>query len=166
MATTDAQQESLKKLLEDIQQPALPEQFYLPPGYLLLGLLLGGCLFVLFRWWTRRRQQQKPRRLALEALKQLRLALATSNAPMTAHSNAVVVLLKQYIQTKAPAHPALSQSGHQFLQFLQQSVSPVAPLPDAEWLLYSGQADVPAVTALFDFAAAWLQQHPESALHV
>lgn len=167
MAASETQQESLKKLLEDIQQPPLPEQFYLPPGYLVIGLLLGIGLYAGLRWWQRRRQQQKPRQLALNALQQIRVSLAQSaDLTVAAHSNAIIMVLKQYIQTKVPSHPVLVQPSVQFLQFLQQSVSAAAPLPAADWLLYSGKADREAVTALLDYAALWLKQHPESALDV
>jgi len=167
MAASDAQQESLKKLLEDIQQPPLPEQFYLPPGYLLLGLLVGLGLFVGLRWWQRRRQRLRPRQLALDALQQIQAKLVQpTEVPVAAHSNAIILVLKQYIQSRVPSHPVLVQPSAQFLQFLQQSISAAAVLPDADWLLYSGQADLAAVTALHDFAALWLKQHPESALDV
>lgn len=167
MTASDAQQQSLKKLLEDIQQPPLPEQFYLPPGYLIIGLVLAICLFVGLRRWQQRRQQQRPRRLALQALQQIRLGLTQpADLAVAARSNAIMLVLKQYVQTKVPGHPVLSQPGQQFLQFLQQTVSATASLPDADWLLYSGQADLSAVTALLDYATLWLKQHPESALDV
>jgi len=167
MNTTQQQQESLKQLLADIQQPPLPAEFYVAPGYLLSTILLGAALFYLWRRWQRHRRLQRPRQLALLALAQLRQQLPADNsAGVGGQTNAVVLVLKQYIQTKSPFHPVLSQSSQQFLLFLQQSVSPAEPLPDADWLLYSGAADLAALTNLLDYASRWLQQHPESALDV
>lgn len=151
------QQKMLQKALADIQQPALPDEFYLAPVYLLLLVLLAAVVWYCWRAYRVRQLHDRARQLALAEL----ATLAT-----TADANQVLLLLKQYLRSRARSHPALVMPAADFFVYLQQTVPAAQPLPAADWLLYSGQADAAARQQWFAYARLWLAQHPESALHV
>ncbi len=159
MATEPSVTEQLKTALADIQQPPLPDEFYLAPGVIVLAVLLLLLLAWLTRLLYRRYQRDNARRLALDAL-----ALIVSTEPGAA--NAVLLLLKQYLQTKAPGHPALALSSAGFVAFLQHSGQLTATVPDLDLLLYSPAQDPATVQSWQQFARQWLKQHREHALYV
>ncbi len=158
-ASPQALTDSLKAALADIQQPPLPDEFYLAPGYLLLAL----PLLLLLGWWLykcwQRHQRNQPRRLALKRLSELSL---TDEAA----ANQILLLLKQYLKTRNPRHPALTMNSRQLTGFLSEQVNLNASWPDLDALLYS-KTPADADVALFArLATQWLQQHPEQVLYV
>lgn len=159
MAETPAMTDNLKAALADIQQPPLPDEFYPAPGYLLLGVLL----LALLGWFIWRLMQQRrrnsARRLALRLLAQINLQQKDA-------ANQILLLLKQYLQTKKAGHPALAMHSSQFVVFLQQSGRLETAPPDLDILLYGPAADPAQVAIWHEFARQWLVQHKELALHV
>ena len=83
--------------LADIQQPALPDEFYLAPGLLLLALPVLFALVWLARTLYRRYQRDSARRIALKSLYKIQLEHPEA-------ANAILQLLKRYLQTKRPGH--------------------------------------------------------------
>lgn len=151
--------DSLQAALADIQQPPLADEFYLAPGYLLLAL----PLLLILCWWLyqswQRHQRNQPRRLAIKLLGEL-------STDQEAAANQILLLLKQYLKTRNPHHPALVMNSRQLTVFLSQQVNLSAPWPDLDNLLYS-KAPVAADVALFArLADEWLRQHPEQVLYV
>lgn len=159
MAETPSLTDNLKAALADIQQPPLPDEFYLAPGYILLSLLL----LILLSWFGWRLFQQyrrnSARRIALHLLEQINLQQKDA-------ANQILLLLKQYLQTKKTGHPALAMQSAQFVTFLQQSASLEATPPELDTLLY-GRAPAPAAVAAWHlFAKQWLVKHKELSLYV
>lgn len=151
--------DTLKTALADIQQPALPDEFYLAPGWLLLALTVLLALAWLARKGYRRFRRDSARRLAQQALSQILLEQPEA-------ANAILQLLKQYLQTKRPGHPALAEKSAAFVAFMQQSGNLTALPPDLELLLYSRTSDPAQLKAWHQFADLWLQQHREQGLDV
>ena len=159
MANDPSAADSLKAALADIQQPALPDEFYLAPGYLLLALLLLAFAAWIYRFLLKRHRRNQARRLALRQLE-------TITAEQKDAANRVLVLLKQYIQTKQPGHPALTMQSTDFVAFLQKTAQLDQPAPDLELLLYGPAPSAAALSAWLDLARLWLQHHREVALYV
>ncbi len=159
MAETPSLTDNLKAALADIQQPPLPDEFYLAPGYLLLAVLV----FALLSWFGWRLLQQRrrnsARRLALQLLEQINLQQKDA-------ANQILLLLKQYLQTKKAGHPALAMQSGQFVTFLQQSAMLTTPPPELDNLLYGPVPDPAAVSAWHLFAREWLIKHKELSLYV
>lgn len=151
--------DTLKTALADIQQPALPDEFYLAPGWLLIALPILLTLAWLARKWYRRYQNDSARRIALQALSQIQLEQPEA-------ANAILQLLKQYLQTKRPGHPALAEKSAAFVAFLQRSGNLSEQLPDLDLLLYSPTKDATQLKSWQQFATLWLQQHQERRLDV
>lgn len=140
--------------LADIQEPLLASDWYLAPIWWLsaaLVLLLLGWLL----WRMRQRQpQQASKQLALRELDSIELGQSGS-------ATAITALLKRYLQTKVPQHPALTQTGAQWQQFLLQSLrQPAAQaLPDLLALHYQAAPAEQDLIAYAEFARHWLQHH-------
>lgn len=159
MANDPALNDQIKAALADIQQPPLPDEFYLAPGYLLLAVL-----FVLLVSWLvhlaiKNHRRNSARRMALKQLAEI-------NPQQSDAANRILWLLKQYLQTKQPGHAALAMQTAAFLQFLQQSAALTTPLPDLNSLLYAPAPAVEQVQAWQQFARQWLLQHKELSLYV
>lgn len=159
MANDPSVTESLKSALADIQQPALPDEFYLAPGYLILGLVALALLFFTIRFLFQRYRRDHARRLALKQLDAI-------NPEHKQAANQALILLKQYIQTKRPGHPALTMQSHAFIAFLRQSAPINDPIPDLDLLLYGPAPSIEDTLAWLHVARQWLQQHREHALYV
>lgn len=159
MANQASAAESLKSAIADIQQPPLPDEFYLAPGYLILGLFALALIFLACRFLLQRYRQDHARRLALKQLEAIK-----PEHPQAA--NQIFILLKQYIQTKRPGHPALTMQSSAFLAFLQQTASLNTTMPDLEPLLYGPAPSIEDASTWLDVARQWLRQHREHALHV
>lgn len=159
MAETPSMTDNLKAALADIQQPPLPDEFYLAPGYLLLGVLF----LALFSWFGWRLLQQyrrnSARRLALQLLAQINLQHQDA-------ANQILLLLKQYLQTKRPGHPALAMRSAQFVEFLQRSAALDTAPPELDALLYSPAREPELVSAWLQYARQWLIKHQELSLYV
>lgn len=151
--------DTLKTALADIQQPALPDEFYLAPGWLLLVLPILVAIAWLGRKWYRTYRRDSARRLALQALSQIQLEQPEA-------ANAILQLLKQYLQTKRPGHPALAEKSTGFVAFLQRSGKLSEQQPDLDQLLYSRTSDPSQLKAWHQFAWLWLEQHREQGLDV
>jgi len=159
MANDPSATDQLKTALADIQQPPLPDEFYLAPGMVFLAALLLAALLWLARRLYRRHQRDSARRLAL-------LALAQISAEQSGAANAILQLLKRYLQTKRPGHPALAMHSAEFVAFLQQSSAITSPLPDLDLLLYGPAPEQAQVQIWLQFARQWLEQHREPGLYV
>lgn len=159
MANEPSAADSLKAALADIQQPALPDEFYLAPGYLLLALLLFAGAAWIYRFLLKRYRRNQARRLALRQLN-------TITAEQKDAANRVLLLLKQYIQTKKPGHPALTMQSSDFVAFLQKTAQLEQPALDLELLLYGPTPSAAAVNAWLELARMWLVHHREVALYV
>lgn len=159
MAETPSLTDNLKAALADIQQPPLPDEFYLAPGYLLLAVLV--CALLGWFGWRLLQQHRRnsARRLALKLLEQINLQQKDA-------ANQILLLLKQYLQTKRPGHPALAMQSAQFVAFLQQSAALQTEPPELDTLLYSPANDPAQVNAWQQYARKWLVRHKELALHV
>ncbi len=159
MAETSSLTDNLKAALADIQQPPLADEFYLAPGYLLLAVLV----LALLGWFGWRLVQQyrrnSARRLALQLLEQINLQQKDA-------ANQILLLLKQYLQTKKAGHPALAMQSAQFVAFLQQSAALQTAPPELDVLLYSPASDLALVTAWQQYARLWLVKHKELSLYV
>lgn len=151
--------DTLKTALADIQQPTLPDEFYLAPGLLLLALPVLFALVWLARTLYRRYQRDSARRIALQSLDKIQLEQPEA-------ANAILQLLKQYLQTKRPGHPALAEKSATFVAFLQRSGNLSEQLPNLDVLLYSPTSDPEQLKAWQRFAGLWLEQHQERRLDV
>lgn len=159
MAEQSSMTDNLKAALADIQQPPLPEEFYLAPGYLLLSTLIL-ALVGWFGWrLVQHYRRNSARRLALQLLEKINLQQQDA-------ANQILLLLKQYLQTKKPGHPALALQSAQFVAFLQQSAALDTPQPELDPLLYGPVPNPAAVTAWHLFAKQWLIKHKELSLYV
>ncbi len=140
--------------LADIQEPLLASDWYLAPVWWLLACLVLLLLGWLIRRLRHRQPQQAAKQLALRELDRIDLAQSGS-------ATAITALLKRYVQTKQPQHPALTQTGVQWQQFLVQSLrQPAAQaLPDLLALHYQAAPAAEDLTAYAEFARHWLQQH-------
>ncbi len=159
MANEPTVTDSLKTALADIQQPALPDEFYPAPGILILAVLALLALYRLGRKLYRYHQRDGARRLAQKALKQV-------SAAQPGAANAALQILKQYLQTKKPGHPALACNSRDFVIFLQQSTKVSVTLPDLDLLLYGPAPDPLQIADWLQFAEHWLAQHQELSLYV
>lgn len=159
MAETSSMTDNLKAALADIQQPPLPDEFYLAPGYLLLAVLI----LALVGWFIwrllRQRRRNSARRLALQLLEQINLQQKDA-------ANQILLLLKQYLQTKKPGHSALAMQSAQFVAFLQRSAALDTPPPELDVLLYSPSSDPALIIAWQQYARQWLIKHKELSLYV
>ncbi len=143
--------------LVDIKEPPLAEQFYLTPmHFLCIGLLLALLIWVVTQWY-RHWLKNAPRRAALKELEAM-------PSPSAAQIN---LLLKRFIRSYNPNHPALSYSGQPWQDFLcgLQKKQPVE-LPNLNELLYQQQADPQQVDAFKTFAINWLKAIKLGALDV
>lgn len=139
--------------LADIQEPLLASDWYLAPIWWLLAVLLLLLLGFGLRLLRQRRPQPQSQQLALSELAGIDLQQAGS-------ATAITAVLKRYLQTKVPQHPALTQTGAQWQQFLQQSQQhPFAALPDLLALHYQASPAPEQLQAYADFARHWLQHH-------
>ena len=134
--------------LVDIKEPPLLEQFYLTPlHFLLLCLLLALLIWLglkLYRHWL----NNAPRRAALKELD----AMTTPSAAQ------INMLLKRFIRSHNPHHPALSYSGQHWQDFLTSlPVKSEITLPNLTELLYRQQVDGAQVAVFKHFAAQWLR---------
>lgn len=134
--------------LADIIEPELNLPFQLAPGWWLLIILLLLLSGVLIVWLFRRWQFLAARREALLLLKQTDLTRNSAAADIN-------LLLKRLLLHYSPAHPALTASGQQWQQFLQQQLPDIS-LPDLTPLLYSQTPDTEALQQFFQFARQWL----------
>lgn len=159
MAETPSLTDSLKAALADIQQPPLPDEFYPAPGYLLIGVLFLALLGWCFWRLVQQRRRNNARRLALQLLAQIDLQQKDA-------ANQILLLLKQYLQTKKTGHPALAMQSSHFVVFLQQSAALETAPPNLDTLLYSPAADPALVAVWHEYAKQWLVKHKELALHV
>ena len=151
--------DTLKTALADIQQPTLPDEFYLAPGWLLLALPALLASVWLARKFYRSYRRDNARRIALQALYRIQLEQPEA-------ANAILQLLKQYLQTKRPGHPALAEKSTAFVTFLQRSGNLSEQQPDLDLLLYSRTSDLSQLKAWQRFAGLWLEQHREQGLDV
>ncbi len=143
--------------LVDIKEPPLPDSFYLTPLDLVVGLVIVCLLLIIAKQIYHRWQLQAPKRAALRELTAL-------EEPSAAEIN---LLLKRFLRSVAKAHPALTQSGEAWQQFLAQTV-PNNPhqAPDITALLYQPNADIALVKAFYQYARYWLDHVKIGALHV
>lgn len=146
--------------LADIQEPLLASDWYLAPIWWLLAALLLLLLLWLLRLLRQRQPQPQSQQLALSEL-------ASIDLQQPASASAITALLKRYLQTKVPQHPALTQTGGQWQQFLQQSLSQPAAqlLPDLLTLHYQASPATEDLQAYADFARHWLQYHQADLAH-
>lgn len=147
--------------LADIQEPLLASDWYLAPVWWLLACLV----LLLLGWLIRRVRMRQPQ----QASKQLALReLAAIDLTQSDSATAITALLKRYLQTKRPQHPALTQTGAQWQQFLLQSLrQPTAQaLPDLLALHYQAAPTAQDLAAYADFARHWLQHHQLDAAKV
>jgi hypothetical protein len=159
MANNPSATDNLKAALADIQQPPLPDEFYIAPGWLCLAVMVISALLWLGRRAYQRYQGDNARRLALKALAEISLQ-------HPAAANAILQLVKQYLQTKQPGHPALAFRSAEFVVFLKNTGNLTLELPDLERLLYAGQSDPALLQNWQQFVRLWLQQHREARLYV
>jgi hypothetical protein len=140
--------------LADIQEPLLASDWYLAPIWWLLAVFV----LLLLGWLIRRVRMRQPQQAATQlALRELSaIALDQSGS-----ATAITALLKRYVQTKMPQHPALTQTGAQWQQFLVQSLrQPAAQaLPDLLALHYQAAPAEQDLIAYAEFARHWLQHH-------
>lgn len=140
--------------LADIQEPQLLSDWYLAPIWWVLAV----CILLLcwwgFRRWRRHQLKQRPRQLAQQALAMVNLAQPTAPHQISA-------VLKRYLLTLAPTHPALTLSGQQWQQFLLQTSTEQSEftLPDLLALHYQPSPSVDDVAAYAKFAQHWLLHH-------
>jgi hypothetical protein len=140
--------------LADIQEPQLLNDWYFAPIWWLLAL----CIVLLSWWcvkrWRQRALAQQPRLFALKEL-----TMIDVQQPTAPHQ--ITTLLKRYLQTQAPQHPALTQSGLNWQQFLQQTTvqSTDVVLPDLLVLHYQATPLVDEVKTYAHFAEHWLLHH-------
>ncbi|MCT6700851.1 DUF4381 domain-containing protein [Rheinheimera sp. 4Y26] len=153
-ANTAAQPQALAQLA-DIQEPLLVNDWYLAPGWWLLATLVLTLLWLLYRKYRQQQLKQAPKRFALKALAALDKGAAGAPAQITA-------LLKRWLLSQNPGHPALSYSGEAWRQFLLNSLktkpkAAVVALPDLLALHYQRAPQQTEIQAYADFAALWLQ---------
>lgn len=153
-ANTAAQPQALAQLA-DIQEPLLVNDWYLAPGWWLLVALALTLLWLLSRKYRQQQLKQAPKRFALKALAALDKGAADAPAQITA-------LLKRWLLSQNPCHPALSYSGEAWRKFLLKSLqnrqkTAVPTLPDLLALHYQRSPQQTEIQAYADFAALWLQ---------
>ena len=142
--------------LADIQEPALLNDWYMAPIWWLLLLLTIVLAVLAFRFYRRRQLRLAPRRFA-------QASLATISLEDKDAAHQITALLKRFLLTEAPSHPALAYSGNAWQQFLMQSLSAQPqstqpPLPDLLALHYQQQPDAGQLELYAHFARLWLQQ--------
>lgn len=142
--------------LIDIQEPLLANDWYMAPIWWLLALLLIGSLCGCVWYLRKRATEQRPYRDAMSQLNQLELQAQLTPA-------AITILLKRYLITRQPKHPALAWSGQAWQDFLQQSLAPTLsppPLPDLLALHYQAEADPEHIRSYLEFGKFWLTHWP------
>lgn len=155
MATANhpAHQDVLSQMA-DIQEPALGNDWYLAPGWWLLAALLLVLGWLLYRRYRQYRQQQAPRHYALGLLKTLDVTAHNAPAQITG-------ILKRWLRSQQPTHPALTYSGDAWRQFLLQTLPTKLAnndsLPDLLALHYQPSPQTTEVQTYADFAVRWLQ---------
>lgn len=159
MTSTNAQpQNAALAQLADIQEPLLANDWYLAPVWWLLAVFVVVVFWLLLRRYQHFQQRQAPRRFALATLSTIDLNKPDAPAQITS-------LLKRWLLSEAPQHPALAYSGKNWQQFLVSTLTASgqlkingAPLPDLLALHYQQSADPAEVQRYAAFALIWLQQ--------
>lgn len=140
--------------LADIQEPLLVSDWYLAPiWWLVAGLILLLLGFGLRRL-RRRRLQPAAQQLALQEL-------ASIDVRQPGSASSITMVLKRYLQSRVPQHPALTTTGEQWQQFLLQTQQQpaAAALPDLLALHYQATPAPEQLQTYADFARHWLQHH-------
>lgn len=158
MNTTNAQpQNPALAQLADIQEPLLANDWYLAPVWWLLAVFVIVVSWLLLRHYQQFQLRRAPRRVALATLSKLELNTADAPAQITS-------LLKRWLLSEAPQHPALAYSGKNWQQFLLLTLTASgqhkinsAPLPDLLALHYQQSPDPAQVQRYAAFAHVWLQ---------
>lgn len=142
--------------LVDIKEPPLPDTFYLTPLDVLVALAVVVLLIFIARKLYQRWQLQAPKR---EAIREL----AALSEPSAAEIN---LLLKRFLRSVAGQHPALTQSGEAWQQFLAQTVSGNPhQAPDITELLYQAKPEQARIEEFYQYARYWLNHVKIGALH-
>jgi hypothetical protein len=142
--------------LIDIKEPPLADNFYLTPLDVIAALIVVSLAVLIFRQIRQHRQKNAPRKAAIAALK----ALAKPSA------SEINLLLKRYVRSVAPAHPALIQTGDTWQLFLTTSVANNPyKIPDISALLYQAHSDETATHEFYQFAQFWLSHIKTGALN-